>query len=232
MNILAIDTATAVLAVAVASHDAVRYMEFDAGPAHAETLMPMVDWLIRCSGMNREDLQMTACMRGPGSFTGLRIGFATAKGLAAALGIPMVSAPTLDCLAAPYSLWPGLVVPVIDAKKQRFFTALYQKHKRLTGYLDATAQELAAAIHGAPELPGASGGAPVLLTGPDAPAAKYALEGLLGKDRVVIDPAYRRSKCRELLEYSRHWSIVANNNGGADGPLYIRKSDAELKAGI
>ena len=149
MNILAIDTATSILSIAVSSAEGIRHFEVDAGLRHSELLMDLADMVMKTAGLEASDLELVACMRGPGSFTGLRIGFAAAKGMALALGIPLVSVPTLDCMAAPCAVWPGLVIPVIDAKKHRFFTALYRGGQRLTEYLDAEPDEIARAIKSA-----------------------------------------------------------------------------------
>ncbi|GHV81539.1 tRNA (adenosine(37)-N6)-threonylcarbamoyltransferase complex dimerization subunit type 1 TsaB [Spirochaetia bacterium] len=220
MNILALDTASTILSAALASGDGVRYMETDAGLKHSEILMEMVDTLMRAAALEREDLELAACMKGPGSFTGLRIGFAAAKGLAAALGIPLVSAPTLDCMAAPYAVWPGLVIPAIDAKKQRFFTALYRGNERLSAYMDAEPGDIAALA--------AAAAGPILLTGPDAPLLLPRLEALLGEGRLFLDPAHRHGKARELLAIAEKDFRTGKTDIPFSGPEYLRKSDAEL----
>jgi tRNA threonylcarbamoyladenosine biosynthesis protein TsaB len=221
MNILALDTASSILSVALASGDGIRYMETDAGLKHSEILMEMVDTLTRAAAMESRDLELVACMRGPGSFTGLRIGFAAAKGLALALGIPLVSVPTLDCMAAPYAVWPGLVIPAMDAKKQRFFTALYRGNERLSEYMDAEPGDIAAAVNAAAD-------GPILLTGPDAPLLLPRLEALLGKGRLSLDPAHRHGKARELLALAEKDFLIGKTDTPFSGPEYLRKSDAEL----
>jgi tRNA threonylcarbamoyladenosine biosynthesis protein TsaB len=224
MNILAIDTASSVLSAALAAPGGVRYASADMGPRHSEILMDMLQTLIDAGGCRREDLDMVACMRGPGSFTGLRIGFSAAKGIALGLGIPMVTVPTLDCMAAPFSVWPGIVIPVMDAKKGCFFSALYRGGKKLSDYMDADPASIAGAIAAA----GESG--PVLLTGPDAEMLLPELTGLVNPDRLSLDPSRRKGWALELFEFSRKDSIL-NGMGGIslEGPLYIRKSDAELR---
>jgi tRNA threonylcarbamoyladenosine biosynthesis protein TsaB len=175
-------------------------------------------------------------MQGPGSFTGIRIGFAAAKGIALACGIPLVAAPTLDCIAAPAGAWPGLVVPAIDAKQRRFFTAVYLRNRRLTDFMDADAGEIARAIlaagQGDAEKPPAL--TPVLVTGPDSALLAPLLAEFLGENRLVRDPASRKGKSRELLEFSRKKYIL--EKGGEASfeepvPIYLRKSDAEIKFG-
>ena len=105
---------------------------------HSETLMPMIDQLFEISGMCLKDIDYIACTCGPGSFTGLRIGAATAKGLSFASGKPLIAVPTLDAMAytvkdiAPPSAW---VVPMMDARRGQVYSAIYRECSLLTEYL-------------------------------------------------------------------------------------------------
>ena len=85
MNILAIDSAWDVLSAALAIGDETFFIEIDAGLRHSELLMECADTLCKTAGISPTDLKMVACMKGPGSFTGLRIGYSIAKGIAMAL---------------------------------------------------------------------------------------------------------------------------------------------------
>ena len=143
MNLLAVDTAASTLSVALAAGEDTWLFEAAAGLRHSELLIDSIDMLTRKAGLKPEDLNGVACMGGPGSFTGLRIGFSLAKGLALSLGIPFAAIPTLDCMALPFSAWPGMVVPVIDAKNNSFFCALYRGNERISPYMDAEAAEIA-----------------------------------------------------------------------------------------
>jgi tRNA threonylcarbamoyladenosine biosynthesis protein TsaB len=191
MNILALDTAADLLSVALGTGEDVWYFEAEAGLRHGELLMDAVDRLLDSAGIGAADLDLAACMKGPGSFTGLRIAFATAKGISLSLGIPLASVPTLDCMAAPQASWPGLVLPVMDAKKGRFYAALYRGGRRLGDYLDAAPGELAAAL--AAERRGAE---PVLLAGPAGALVREKLPP--GTTGFFIDPEGKRGKAREL----------------------------------
>ncbi|MDR2785915.1 MAG: tRNA (adenosine(37)-N6)-threonylcarbamoyltransferase complex dimerization subunit type 1 TsaB [Treponema sp.] len=239
MNILAIDTATSLLSVAVSSPQGIRQFDADAGLRHSEILMEVIDYLVRSSGIEAKDLELVACMRGPGSFTGIRIGFAAAKGLALACGIPLIAAPTLDCIAAPAGVWPGLVIPAIDAKQKRFFTAIYRQNERLTDYMDADAGEIARAVLACAARPDTAGetpsrAPPVLVTGPDSALLVPLLAEFLGERRLARDPASRTGKSRELLEFSQKNYIIkkrSNVSFEEPAPVYLRKSDAEVKFG-
>jgi tRNA threonylcarbamoyladenosine biosynthesis protein TsaB len=217
MNLLAIDTATDQCSVAIAVEEHTWLFEADAGLRHSELVMDSVDMLMRTAGLQPADLCGVLCMGGPGSFTGLRIGFSLAKGLALSLGIPFAAIPTLDCMAWPFAAWPGMVVPVIDAKKSAFFCALYQNGKKLCPDMDATPAEIAAAINHQ---------LPTTLTGPGAP---LLYEKLCAMDALpAINPGknLRWGNAQTLLAMARETGFIASDT--AAGPVYIRKSDAEL----
>jgi tRNA threonylcarbamoyladenosine biosynthesis protein TsaB len=206
--------------------------------------MEIVDVLFGKAGMDRGDLDAVACMKGPGSFTGLRIGFAAAKGIALALGIPLITAPTLDCMAASLPVWPGIVLPAIDAKKNSFFAALYSGGLRLCPDMDAEAPVIAGAINreaGREEEGRAAAEGrpcPVILTGPGADLLAAPMETLLGREperapEIRIDPLCRRGRAGELLKLAKGTFLLNNGIGDVfSGPEYIRPSDAELKSGL
>lgn len=88
--------------------------------------MPLIVSLLRDSGVSKEQLGGVALSIGPGSFTGIRIGMATAQGLCQGLNIPAVGVMTLDALAEACSFFPGLICPLLDARKNQLYTALYR----------------------------------------------------------------------------------------------------------
>ncbi len=93
---------------------------------HSERLLHSVDWVVRSAGLRPPDLEGVAVGLGPGSFTGLRIVLSTAKGLAWALGVPLVGIPTLEALAHNFAFWRGTICPMIDARRGRVFGALFE----------------------------------------------------------------------------------------------------------
>ena len=126
MRILALDTASSACTVAVVENGTVLAENFLQVPrAHSTRLMPLVAQAITDSGLAKTDLDGIAVGVGPGSFTGLRLGLATAKGLGFALGKPCVGVSTLKALAFGTGAQLGLVVPMLDAKRGEVFTAVY-----------------------------------------------------------------------------------------------------------
>jgi tRNA threonylcarbamoyladenosine biosynthesis protein TsaB len=228
--ILALDTATAILSLALTAGERRWYREIDAGLGHSELLMETADSLIRGAGLGPGDLEALTCMRGPGSFTGLRIGFSAAKGMALALDLPLIACPTLDCMAYPFTPWPGLVIPLMDAKKGRFFTALYREGRRISGEMDAGPGAVGeAALEASPGCD-----EPVLLTGPEAPLFIERLKETPGeaparlKNRIRLDPLYRRGRALELAAVAKEKLVMDNERSDVSlGPEYLRKSDAE-----
>lgn len=126
MKILALDSSSLVASVAVVT-DAVLTAEYTIHykKTHSQTLLPMIDEMARMIELDLETVDAIAVAAGPGSFTGLRIGSATAKGLGLALERPLISVPTIDAMA--YGLFGSadLVVPIMDAKRNQVYTGIY-----------------------------------------------------------------------------------------------------------
>ena len=226
MNILAIDSSTEVLSAALETKTGSWYSEIDAGIRHSELLMECVDGLCRISGLSPREINAVACAKGPGSFTGLRIGYSAAKGLCMALGIPLIALSTLDCLAYPLSIWPGIVLPAIDAKRGCFFAAFYHGGIRISDYMDADPQTLFKTVEKIAKTPPW----PILLTGSGAKMLYSGITSFCTPENVKVHPKFRRGLAKELLEMSKS-SIIDNINDINSGPEYIRKSDAELNFG-
>lgn len=126
MLILAIDSATPVAGVALLNENGLMREEFvNYKKTHSETLMPMIDEVLLKCDCQLADVSAIAVTVGPGSFTGLRIGLATVKGLSLASGKPIVGVSTLDVLAHNLCYSEALVCPLLDARKQEVYTAFY-----------------------------------------------------------------------------------------------------------
>ena len=136
MKILALDSSGIVASVAVVE-DQNLLAEYTVNykKTHSQTLLPMLDEISKMTELDLESLDAVAVAAGPGSFTGLRIGSATAKGLGLALKKPLVSIPTLEGLA--YNLYDtkGLICPLMDARRNQVYTGVYRfvNHRLQTG---------------------------------------------------------------------------------------------------
>ncbi|MBS9719203.1 tRNA (adenosine(37)-N6)-threonylcarbamoyltransferase complex dimerization subunit type 1 TsaB [Tianweitania sp. BSSL-BM11] len=130
MTLLAIDTSANLCAACVWEGDgALASVTQDIGTGHAELLMSMIQDVLRQAGKTYSDLSRIGVVIGPGSFTGVRVGVSTARGLALALNIPAVGVTTLEALAAEaLALHPGRsVLAVIDARREQLYSALYDQ---------------------------------------------------------------------------------------------------------
>jgi tRNA threonylcarbamoyladenosine biosynthesis protein TsaB len=229
MNIFCLDTSGPALSAALQWKEGVVSLEVEAGEKHSGLLLPVMDHLFRTAGVKPDDIDIAACMRGPGSFTGIRIGFAAVKGIAAACGAEAVSIPTLDCMALPFAASAAdgavsgkVVVPAIDSRRQQFYTAVYRDGERVTDYLDVKPDALVSVLCGG------SVKEEVLLTGPNAENMRGGLSCLLEGKRLSVDPYFSRGQARNMLRFFAKGDKL-KWDGELSAPLYIRKSDAEEK---
>ena len=127
--ILNIETATKKCSVSIAKKgETIALREIaEEGYSHAEKLHVFIEELISESKITFKDLNAIAVSQGPGSYTGLRIGVSSAKGLCYALNIPLIAVDTLQSLAAQISIYNGFIIPMIDARRMEVFSAIYDK---------------------------------------------------------------------------------------------------------
>ena len=127
MKIIAIDSSGLVATVAIATEDTV-IAEYTVNykKTHSQTLVPMLDEIKKMTELDLDTVDAVAVAAGPGSFTGLRIGSATAKGLALALDKPIIEVPTVDALAM--NMWgtKDVICPIMDARRHQVYTGFYE----------------------------------------------------------------------------------------------------------
>lgn len=128
MLVLGIETATSQVGCAIGGHEGVLASAHQCrGRRHAESLAPMIEFVASQAEVELDELGAIAVDVGPGLFTGLRVGIATAKAMAYALGIPMIGVSSLDLLAFPLRWSPRLIVAIIDARRAEVFHAQYRQ---------------------------------------------------------------------------------------------------------
>lgn len=98
----------------------------ESGLAHSIHLMPLIDTALKFSSLKMSDVNRILISNGPGSFTGIRIALSAAKGLAHALNLPLVRVTTLKALSYRGSSFPGLICPIMDARRERVYGAVYE----------------------------------------------------------------------------------------------------------
>ncbi len=209
MLTLAIDTATNISSLAIVKDEqvlAVSSNQVKAG--HAGSLLESIDELIKAAGIAKRDLELIACGLGPGSFTGIRIGIATAKGLAKALKIEFRGVCTLDALAAAALPSELPIMPLIDARKGEVFCANYDNKGNRTGELINIKPEQLRLDQ------------PTALIGNGL--AAYDIMGLLGDNcRPVAAELWNPS----AVQIAR---LALSRQQTGTSPIYVRASDAQL----
>ncbi len=224
MKIIGIDSSGLVAGVAVWD-DGIILAEYTTNykKTHSQTLLPMLDEIKRMTELSLESIDAIAVASGPGSYTGLRIGSATAKGMGLALGKPVVEVPTLEGLA--YNLWgtSDLVCPIMDARRGQVYTGIYEFAPELKEIFPGAATLMTDIIE---ELN--KGERPVIFLGDGIKVHAELIEERL-KCPYRIAPAHRAYQSGASIaslgaEYFRAGKFVS----AADhSPKYFRKSQAE-----
>jgi tRNA threonylcarbamoyladenosine biosynthesis protein TsaB len=148
MNVLALDTSTSCLSVALMrDNDIVSETNLEVKVGHSGMILKVIDEVLNNSATGKKDITLIATGTGPGSFTGLRIGIATAKGLAKAIRCPLAGIPTLDVIARGAMPSPMHIMPLLDARKGEVFCALFNRDgSRLTDYMNIRPEGVAALV--------------------------------------------------------------------------------------
>lgn len=127
MLILALDSTAIVASVALCrDHVPIASFTVKNGNTHSETLLPMVESVLKTAGFTVDDIDLFACSVGPGSFTGVRIGASTVKGLAFGKNKPCVAVSTLEALAENLVPFGGVLCPVMNARRGQVYNALFR----------------------------------------------------------------------------------------------------------
>jgi tRNA threonylcarbamoyladenosine biosynthesis protein TsaB len=217
MLILALDTATEQGSLALAA-DGQVLMEYslESHGAYLTRLLPGIDALFKKTGHGLTELAAVAASTGPGNFTGLRIGLATAKALAWSLACPLVAVPTMEALAAQFPYHPHPIGVVMDAKRGEVFWGLYrcpedQPHT-ITAPVRLPASQLPALM--AP---------PLLLTGPGLDVCREVWEDALPAGVSLARPELRAPRAAIVAHLARQLLSQGRTASPAQlVPTYLR----------
>lgn len=227
MRIVSLDAATRYSGLAIMEDEVLRAEWLvSSGLTHSQRLMPALDFLLQETNLTIQEIDALVVSQGPGSFTGLRIGLATARALAQGLQIPLVGVPTLELWAAAFAGGDGLVLPLLDARRNEFYMALYRKSGQVLECLIPPRQQ---PLIGMADLLVEFDG-PIWAVGDAVERDAELLKGALG-ERVQITPeCYRVPRPSVLaqlgLERLRKGEVLAYSQLR---PLYLRQSEAEVK---
>jgi tRNA threonylcarbamoyladenosine biosynthesis protein TsaB len=224
MTLLAIDTATQFISLALHDGQQLRAEQtWFSENHHSAELAPAVYALLQQAHLTPTDLSALAVSIGPGSYTGLRIGVALAKGIAAARQLPLVGISTLDIMAAQQPPTPGALILVLPAGRERIVSARYHwrkgawKQRGEAQNLDW--ESLFASID-----------APVTLSGEIRPEA---LEAIAAVETITLSPAAFRLRRAGFLAEEAWTRLRASEDGSgfdaaAVAPIYVKTKDAPL----
>lgn len=235
MKILAIDSSGQTASVAVWEDD-LTLAEFSihAKKTHSQTLLPMLQDVREKIELNMEEIDAIAVTSGPGSFTGLRIGSSTAKGLGFALNKPIISVPTLEGLA--YNLYgtEHIICPLMDARRNQTYTGLYEfRRNHANGYDMSVIKEQCAVpieeiLDACNEIAGKEAGRSVMFLGDGVPVFRAEIERNL-KVPCLFAPAHtNRQRAASVAALAAIYYRQGKVQTAAEhAPEYLRLSQAE-----
>ena len=223
MRILTIDTTTNLGSVALVE-DEVLVGQFDLNLplTHNQRLIKTVKALLDFANLTLEAIDLFAVVKGPGSFTGVRIGVATAKGLAYALGKPLIGVNGLDAIAHNFPYTSYLICPIIDARKRQVFTAFYEAKdgqiKRISDYQSIAPELLLKGLRRR-----------TILAGTGVEIYQKIIKEKM-KERCFFPPAQLQRIHPQIIARLAQEAIAQGENSDPITvvPFYIRPSDAEL----
>ena len=224
MKVLAIDTSGPNCSIAVIDEQKViGSFAINIGKTHSETLLPLVDELLKYIGLSIEKIDAFACCIGPGSFTGIRIGIATIKGFALAINKPVIAVSSLYSLAYNASHFDGLICSMLDANNNNIYSALYQGEnhvERIGDYFTDSIDEWIAKLK--------TISANILFVGDGSITYQQQLKEAL-QDRAYFVPQHMNEQSAISLARAALYQLQKGETETAENlhPLYLRKSQAE-----
>ena len=225
MRILAIDSSSMVATVAFTT-DGVLNAEYTINhkKTHSQTLLPMIDEICKTIELEMESIDAIAISGGPGSYTGLRIGSATAKGFGLALNKPIINVPTMDALA--YNMFSSqyIVCPIMDARRGQVYTGIY----RFDGTEMVIIKEqciimIDELIYELDKI-----GMPVMFLGDGVDTQKETIETKMSSEHYYAPASMNRHKASALASLAEiYFQDGKYENAGDHKPEYLRLSQAE-----
>ncbi len=255
MKALALDTAISCIQIAAKNDDYLASLTLDIGMRQSEKLLPAIDYVLKQADLTPGDLDYTVLTQGPGSFTGLRLGFAALKAIelfggtkaadenssqaqkaAGRSKIPLYGINSLDAYAWPFMDFDGIVLPIIDAHKDKFYAKAFLNGSEILPCDDwdlrALEEKVLAAIEDLSQDQKLAAKETILVCGLEAKIfADACKENDLFKEKKIIAQRGRAISLESLFalaeeKISKGLSPLADY----DGPQYYRASEAELNA--
>lgn len=225
MKILALDTSSVVATVAVLEDEKlVGEYTLNHKLTHSQKLIPMIEELMKSCELKPKDIDIFVVSLGPGSFTGLRIGAATIKAMAQALGKPVVGIPTLEALANNLLYSGELICPIIDAQKNLVYSAVYSwQHSEFVELHKQEVYEIEELIKHLQGL-----GKKIIFVGDAVEKHREEILSGLGEYAIIPPMAVRMPKAASIGLLALKKAKAGEIKGAGDlVPIYMRKSQAE-----
>lgn len=227
MKVLAVETSSAVISVAVVDeHRLLAEYILNQERNHSAKLVPAVERVLEDASLEPGDIDVFGVAYGPGSFTGLRIGVATVKGLAQALDKPVVGVSTLDGLAFNLAGTGGLICPIMDARRAQVYTSVYRWSgsglERLEDYMAMSVEELMELLNRWDE--------PVHFCGDGIYAYGSVIEEKMGGRALFAPPTHAMQRASSIAWLALGEALAGNTQSYRElQPFYLRKSQAEQR---
>ncbi|MCR5214280.1 MAG: tRNA (adenosine(37)-N6)-threonylcarbamoyltransferase complex dimerization subunit type 1 TsaB [Eubacterium sp.] len=231
MKILGIESSGMVASVAIVENEVlIAEYTMNHKRTHSETLLPMIDEIVKMSETELSSIDAIALAAGPGSFTGLRIGAATAKGLALSIEKPIIPVKTCEGLA--FNMWgaDGLVCPIIDARRNQVYTGLYRVMGNIDVIMDQDPMDIHDLIEYINNEPEARGG--VTFLGDGIPIYQDSIWEEIKVPCKMAPANMNRQRAGSIAAYGEFLYRERKYMDADDfGPEYLRKSQAERVKG-
>ena len=230
VKILALDSSGLVASAALLEGDQIL-AEYTVNykKTHSQTLLPMLDEISRMLELDLSEVDAVAVAAGPGSFTGLRIGSATAKGLGLALGIPLVEVPTLDAMAMNLPFARGLICPIMDARRQEVYSGIYRfEGGELVTVREQQALPVLALTGELAALDPALTAEGIIFLGDGVPPYRTLIDENLSLPHTFAPANANRQRAASVAVLGqRLFNAGKCVPAGEHAPIYLRKSQAE-----
>lgn len=227
MKALVIDSASPVLSVAAKNDDVSAEITVNLARDQSAALLPAIDFVFNRCNLIPARLDYTALCKGPGAFTGLRLAYSALKAIELSCAVPVYAVPTLKAYAWQFKDFEGALVPVIKAKRNQFFAAIYKNQSELLSPQDTAPQNILSSLTGENQ---------ALIVGTEAHALEFSqeLESCLQKSQDPSKPKILHSPIKQpatVALFALAEQMILRGEcpvSEYEGPDYLRKSEAEL----
>ena len=218
MNIIIIDATFQAISVLASGEKGVYSSHFFPS-GRSKDLVNLIDGATKQAGFSVAEADVVALPEGPGGFTGLRLGYASAKAISLASGASILAIPTLTIFDFAFSFWDGTLLAIIDAKRDCFYAQLFDKHVAISDIYDAPIDDLISRVDKTKPCLVVGVGVSKFFQAINERAKGYTMTFIelsqTAFPHYILDYVLKnRSLCKEVKDY--------------EGPLYVRKSDAEM----